>query len=635
MCKDTGLMKSAYITSIGAFLPGEAVNNEEVEEILGLLGTRGSKIKDRILRDNGIRSRHYSLDREKKSRFSNAEMAARAIQATLETSDTEAKEINYLATATSQSDLPLPGFASQVHALTSIPSPEIASFQSICSSSLMALKAAYLQIKSGECTRALACASEMPSRLFKASRYASQDSFQESGKVSYDTEFLRWMLSDGAGACLLSDTPKKSGLSLRIDWIRMKSFANKYPLCMYVGPEKDSEGRVTESWLDLPDYQEAARRGFINLRQDVRLLPEVIKLGVEFLFELVEEGTVKINEIDWLLPHYSSEVFRKPIEDLLERGGALIPKEKWFTNLHTKGNTGSASIMIMMEEIFNSDRLKAGDRILCMVPESGQFNLGYMALTVVDGEKSEHSTGSSKASGESEVANLEAPKLELGPGAPQQRLVRELTRVWIDFERELHTIPILKRLVHGGFTIEDYRKLLKNLRAQVVDGSRWITRAASSITDPRLLEIRSVFIHHAKDEHRDYMMLEKNYVSTGGSLETIQNAEKNIGSEALSAWMLQRASRENPVDLLGAMFIIEGLGNKVARMWGERVRDQLSLRDDQVTFFLYHGDNDDNHFDRLEEALNSELLSEAAVDEIVKTAQVTARLYRLQLEELI
>jgi 3-oxoacyl-[acyl-carrier-protein] synthase-3 len=59
-------------------------------------------------------------------------------------------------------------------------------------------------------------------------------------------------------------------------------------------------------------------------------------------------------------------------------------------------------------------------------------------------------------------------------------------------------------------------------------------------------------------------MLESNYISVGGKLDDIVQAEKNIGTEALHAFMYQRATDPNPFDLLGAMFIIEGLGQKKA-----------------------------------------------------------------------
>jgi len=129
-------------------------------------------------------------------------------------------------------------------------------------------------------------------------------------------------------------------------------------------------------------------------------------------------------------------------------------------------------------------------------------------------------------------------------------------------------------------------------------------------------------------------MLERDFVSVGGTLAEIQEAEKNVGSEALSAWMLHRASQENPLDLLGAMFIIEGLGTRVAGPWARAIQDQLGLREDQVSFLRYHGANDDRHFERLHGAIDAGRLTPELVARIVKTARVTARLYRLQLEEL-
>jgi 3-oxoacyl-[acyl-carrier-protein] synthase-3 len=60
-----------------------------------------------------------------------------------------------------------------------------------------------------------------------------------------------------------------------------------------------------------------------------------------------------------------------------------IPYEKWFTNLITHGNTGSASIYIMLEELFNSNRLIKGQKILCYIPESGRFSTAFMSLEVV------------------------------------------------------------------------------------------------------------------------------------------------------------------------------------------------------------------------------------------------------------
>ncbi len=63
--------------------------------------------------------------------------------------------------------------------------------------------------------------------------------------------------------------------------------------------------------------------------------------------------------------------------------GFNVPYEKWFTNLADKGNTGSASIYVMLEELFHSGRLCSGEKILCYIPESGRFSVAYMLLSVV------------------------------------------------------------------------------------------------------------------------------------------------------------------------------------------------------------------------------------------------------------
>lgn len=208
---------------------------------------------------------------------------------------------------------------------------------------------------------------------------------------------------------------------------------------------------------------------------------------------------------------------------------------------------------------------------------------------------------------------------------------RGLARVWIDFESALATVPVIARLLGGRLRIEDYRSLLFNLRQQVVEGGRWISRAASNLSHE---ELRSLFIRHAAAEHRDYRLLEDNYVAAGGDRDVIRSGAKNIGSEALSAFMFHAASRAEPVGMLGAMFVIEGLGNRLAGPWAAAIRDQLGLGEDAVSFLAYHGENDVDHLAMFDDALALAVTDEAVAVDVVRHAKVVARLYRLQLEEL-
>lgn len=210
---------------------------------------------------------------------------------------------------------------------------------------------------------------------------------------------------------------------------------------------------------------------------------------------------------------------------------------------------------------------------------------------------------------------------------------RGLARQWIDFESALVRVPVIARLLAGTIRIDDYRRLLLNLRQQVVEGSRWISRAASNL-GPEQEELRSLFVRHAVAEHRDYRLLEQNYVAAGGLLEEIRSAPKNIGSEALSAFMYHAASQPDPVGLLGAMFVIEGLGERLAGPWAAMLREQLGLGEDAVSFLAYHGANDAEHLDMFDHALTLAVTDRAVSESILRHARIVQRLYRLQLEEL-
>jgi hypothetical protein len=214
-----------------------------------------------------------------------------------------------------------------------------------------------------------------------------------------------------------------------------------------------------------------------------------------------------------------------------------------------------------------------------------------------------------------------------------QSTLRQLTRAWFAFERRLALVPIVRRLDLGTFTLADYQQLLLHLRPQVVEGSRWISRAASSF-DRDHSDIRSVVLAHANDEHRDYEVLESDYVATGGRLETIRQQPRNIGSEALNAYLMFRAGEPNPVGLLGAMWIIEGLGEKMAGNWAKRVEELTGVHRSCTQFLRYHANNDDSHMNKLYGLLDRICTHEQAAGDVVLTANVVGRLYALQLEEI-
>jgi len=152
---------------------------------------------------------------------------------------------------------------------------------------------------------------------------------------------------------------------------------------MYAGGERDDDGALL-GWARFSPRQ-WAEKSIFAIKQDVKLLGRnVVEATLEApLAAIRARRKLDAAAVDWFLPHMSSFYFRQPIADGLGRVGLAIPFERWFTNLATRGNTGAASIYIMLDELVRSGRLRAGERLLCFVPESGRFSSGFMHLTVV------------------------------------------------------------------------------------------------------------------------------------------------------------------------------------------------------------------------------------------------------------
>ena len=381
----------AYITDIAIFLPNEAVDNNEMELALGLIADIPSRTKKIILRNNGIRERYYAVDLDTgEATHSNAEMVAEAVRNLRPYPGFNLNDIELLSCGTSSPDQIQPGHALAVHGELKNEALEVVSTAGICLSGVIALKYVAMSVASGASQNGVATGSEssssyMQAGMFSGSKPSSQDeSITDQPFFSFEADFLRWMLSDGATACFVTNKPAPGRLSLRIDWIDILSQAHRKEACMYSGAVKDEKGKL-QGYRQFSSITAATQAGAFTMKQDAKLLNnDIIAVIIDdTILPLAKKYDLQPDSITWFLPHYSSEYFRKKVYEQLVKVGFGIDYDRWFTNLSTKGNTGSASIFLMLEELFKSDKLKKGDTILCMIPESGRFSCGYMHLTVV------------------------------------------------------------------------------------------------------------------------------------------------------------------------------------------------------------------------------------------------------------
>ena len=378
------MSSKVYINKVEKFLPNNPVSNDEMEDILGKINHTPSKSRRLILRNNGIQTRYYALDAQQNVTHNNAQLTAEVVNK-LVSNDFSLQDMDVLSCGTSTPDLLLPSHAAMVHGLLKNKSVDLNSASGVCCSGMNALKYGYLSVKAGDAKNAVCTGSERVSTWMMANKFeaeiANLEALEEQPILAFKKDFLRWMLSDGAGATLLQNEAKGS-LSLEILWMENYSYAHELETCMYAGGDKLADGSM-KPWSEY-EVSEWQTESVFSLKQDVKILDEfILKKGVESMGDAMKKHHISPENITYFLPHISSVFFKDKLYEEFKNAGLEIAKEKWFINLPKVGNVGAASIYLMLEELFHSNKLKSGDTVMLSVPESGRFSYAYAFLKVV------------------------------------------------------------------------------------------------------------------------------------------------------------------------------------------------------------------------------------------------------------
>ncbi|MBM5571921.1 MULTISPECIES: iron-containing redox enzyme family protein [Deefgea] len=620
-----------YLAAASLHLPGNPIDNNAMDAYIAPINRISARIKKRILDENGIQTRHYAIDEQGQTVESHAQLAANAIHACLSQTQTPLEQISLLSVGSSGGDALMPGFANMIQGELGAPPMQTLSSQGVCAAGVSAIEFAAQAIELGAHHSAIAVAAEMPSRMFKRSRFAPR-----GYESDFDAHFLRWMLSDGAGAMQLTRQPiAKNGLQIKLKWIHQKSFSGDYPVCMQLGLTADR----SQSFLDFASSSEAEAAGALSLRQDIRLLPHLFDICIHEYVKLVEAGWIKSTEIDHFLCHYSSAKFMPVVEDLLAKAGLTIPPEKWYSNLATRGNTGAASIFIMLAEFLQQKTLKAGEKIFCFIPESGRMTAAFM-LFEVEAEQSEISSRYTSPEITQQalqvntlVNNIAVPHQAADAPEPLQPLLTRLASLWQEYRSNVWRTPVIHQLVSGQFDVTAYRNWTAQWIPQVHEGSKWMRNAVASLTGD-FAALGALIEMHAGDEQNDFQILYQDYQAAGGTAK-LADLRRNPGGEALNSYLHALAATPNPIGLLGAIYIIEGTGQRIVPALLPLLRQQVALPAAAFRFLEYHGTNDEHHLARWLSAVEITLaIDPTAADAIYRTAKRTAQLYLMQFEHI-
>ena len=216
-------------------------------------------------------------------------------------------------------------------------------------------------------------------------------------------------------------------------------------------------------------------------------------------------------------------------------------------------------------------------------------------------------------------------------------LLTELAGIWHNYRSRVWRTPLVRALSRGEFGMDDYCNWMAQWVPQVREGSLWMREGAANLRAP-FDSLSTLIDHHAGEEQNDFKILFDDYTRAGGTVKDIDQLTRNPGGQALNAYLHALAATPNPIGLMGAIYIIEGTGQRIVPHLLPLLKSALALTPDMYRFLEYHGHNDQEHLDEWLMAVEMVMSLDdtgTAAQRIVDTARQTASLYLMQFEHIM
>lgn len=299
------------IIGTGSFLPPTIIDNDELAKMV--------KTDDEWIREHtGIIERHIATDE------TTSFMGAEASLAAIENAGIEPKEIDLILFATLSPERATPSMSCIVQDRIGAVNATCFDLNAACSGFVYALQTADAYIKAGFAKTVLVIGSETLSKM-----------------VDWKDRSTCILFADGAGAALVRDCGKgiissvtrsdgSNGMSLKCKERSTRNFLNK----------KHEDKHYIQ--MIGPDIFKFA----------VRKVPACIDV-------LLNRGGISKEEVDLYVLHQANARIVASVAKKME-----IPIEKFPMNVDHCGNTSSASVPILLDELNREGKLKPGDKIV-------------------------------------------------------------------------------------------------------------------------------------------------------------------------------------------------------------------------------------------------------------------------------
>lgn len=359
------------ITGTGSYLPGEPITIEQVDNYLGELTNAPLKIqkwlhrmKDLMKEMLEVEYYHFAIDPESgKFTEDNITMSVKAAKIALDKAGVQPEDIDLIVYGSAHQDQ-MPTASVRIQEALGIEQCGEISIHANCTSAYKALLVASDFIKSGRYKNALVLSSGMSSSELRADYYNQE-------LVKKEELFLRYFLSDGAGALVLKAEESKTN-GLFVEHTYMESIGGNKPAAMlnkrpayWMNPKKEYElGYHHLAQM----FNEQLRTHFHDVDGSVFL---------KGLKRMLQKYPINVDRIKYFQVNFPSKHISELIMDECEDIG--INRNTLYTKMASMGYAGPPMAFISIDKIISEEKLQANDLILSFVTEVSKFmQAGYI-----------------------------------------------------------------------------------------------------------------------------------------------------------------------------------------------------------------------------------------------------------------
>lgn len=323
---------SIRIIGTGSALPEKCVTNDDLAK---LMDTSDEWIRERT----GIGSRYLSTGETV------ASLAGKACVRALEDAGRKAEEVELLMAATCSPEMALPCTACQVQEQIGAKGAAAFDLNAACSGFLFALHTAYAYIEAGIYKNALIVGAEVLSKL-----------------MDWTDRGTCILFGDGAGAVFVEKCGE-SGLAGEGDSQGKEAVMGDK--CAsggsgILGFAQHSDGRrggvlkCSARGLHNPYFTGAPESGFVQM-DGREVFAFAVRQVPSAILEALEKACLKPEDVELYVLHQAN---KRIIEGIAKRLGVEL--SKFPMNLDRVGNTSSAAIPLLLDELNRSGRLRRG-----------------------------------------------------------------------------------------------------------------------------------------------------------------------------------------------------------------------------------------------------------------------------------